>query len=177
MARLAHESRNSLQRIQIAVETARLHTGEGTSLADQLDSIERASDGLDALLDELKNYAAPLNLEKSKISLATIWREAWQATSPSRVGRVVDFQEQLQGVEPICQVDRFRLGQVFRNLFENSLAACQDPVAIVLNVTESHTNDRLTWRLRFQDNGPGLDQQQKARILNRSSQQRLREPV
>ncbi|NOZ39005.1 MAG: PAS domain S-box protein [Planctomycetes bacterium] len=165
MARLAHESRNPLQRIQIAVETARLHCEADSSLANQLDSIERASDGLDALFDELKNYAAPLNLEKERVSLVTIWREAWRATSRSRRGREAELLEHVGDTEPVCYLDRYRMGQVLRNLFENSLSACQDPVQVEIGVSETHTDSATSWKLRIRDNGPGLNKQQQERIF------------
>lgn len=165
MARLAHESRNPLQRIQIAVETARLYCDEDSSLGKQLDSIERASDGLDALFDELKNYAAPLNLEKERVSLVTICREAWRATSRSRRGRKAELKETVGDTEPFCHLDRFRIGQVLRNLFENSLSACQDPVHIEIKVSPTHTEAGSFWRLRIRDNGPGLNEQQRQRIF------------
>jgi len=173
MARLAHESRNSLQRIQIAVETARLHCDDKTPLAAQLDAIEKSSDGLDALLDEVKNYAAPLNLEKERASLVGIWREAWQATLPLRSERIVDLEEKINeelneefsegGI--YCYVDHFRFGQVFRNLFENSLSACQDPAQLKISVSETHTTLGKLWRLQFSDNGPGLNEEQAQRIF------------
>lgn len=165
MARLAHESRNSLQRIQIAVETARLHSESETPLTLQLDAIERASDGLDALLGELKNYAAPLYLEKIDVCLVGVWREAWQATAPLRVGRQADLLEEVSIPRVACQVDRFRLEQVFRNLFENSLAACSDPALIKITVSETPGKNGMQWKICILDNGPGLDQEQTERIF------------
>jgi two-component system sensor kinase FixL len=165
MARLAHESRNFLQRIQIAVETARIYCDENPPMAAQLDSIEKSSDGLDALLDEVKNYAAPLILEKAKTSLVEIWREAWQATLPSRRDRTVDLREEINKDGIVCYVDHFRLGQVFRNLFENSLAACGDPAQIKISVSETHNGHSKVWQLSFSDNGPGLDEEQATRIF------------
>ena len=165
MARLAHESRNSLQRIQIAVETARLHSQDGTPLSGQLDAIEKASDGLDSLLTELKNYAAPLTLDTIDACLVGIWREAWQATAPLRVGRTVELRELISEARIACSVDRFRMEQVFRNLFENSLAACTDPVQIAICVSQTHGEMGGLWEVRVSDNGPGLSPQQASRIF------------
>ena len=165
MARLAHESRNSLQRIQIAVETARLHSEAGTPLSSQLDAIEKASDGLDALLSELKNYAAPLTLDRIDACLVGVWREAWQGTAPLRVGRTVELREVISEARIACQIDRFRIEQVFRNLFENSLAACTDPVQISIHVSQMHAEVGDFWEIRVSDNGPGLSAQQAARIF------------
>ncbi|MEQ8835695.1 MAG: PAS domain S-box protein, partial [Lacipirellulaceae bacterium] len=107
-ARLAHESRNSLQRIQIAVETARLHCDEHQLLEDQLDSIENASDRLHALHEEVRNYAAPLNLELTKTNLTEVWRNAWESTRSLREGRKVLLTENVQREEVHGHVDKFR---------------------------------------------------------------------
>ncbi|QDT00251.1 PAS domain S-box protein [Adhaeretor mobilis] len=164
-ARLAHESRNSLQRIQIAVETARLHCDEHQLLVDQLNSIENASDRLHALHEEVRNYAAPLNLEFEETTLAKVWRSAWSATQHLRQGRQVHLIEQIPTDQIYCRVDRFRFEQVFRNLFENALVACSDPVEIAISVTETHTPLGDKWRLSIQDNGVGLDEQQRRRVF------------
>lgn len=165
LARLAHESRNSLQRIQIAVETARLHGEAETPLATQLDAIERATDGLDSLMSELKNFASPLCLEKMDNCLVGVWRDAWQSTAPQRTGRNVEFAENVGPDRVGCRIDRFRVEQVFRNVFENSLAACDDAVRITINVTETHGKYGKLWTITVRDNGPGLSDEQAARIF------------
>ncbi|MGI9429188.1 MAG: PAS domain S-box protein [Bythopirellula sp.] len=165
MARLAHESRNSLQRIQIAVETARMQCAADTPVAAQLEAIEKSSDGLDSLLNEVKNYSAPLHLEKRKTTLERIWREAWQATAAQRSSRIVELREDVCTDALTCEVDYFRIGQVFRNLFENSLAACTDPTQITIRVAEKLHGQRKAWKISFKDNGPGLNPEQAARIF------------
>ena len=165
MARLAHEGRNSLQRIQIAVETARIHCEETGPLATQLGAIENASDGLDSLLDELRNFAAPLSLDKRTLAVSRIWREAWQLIRPAHADRSVTVQEDIQADDTECEVDHFRLAQVFRNLFENSLAACTDPTQINILAREIGESDGAFLQIRFADNGHGLDANQKQRIF------------
>ena len=165
MARLAHEGRNSLQRIQIAVETARISQGDEQMLTQQLDAIERSSDGLDALLDELKNYAAPLSLQKTNSSLTTVWREAWQSTAHLRQDREVTLKETPLEDAAMCRVDRFRLGQVFRNLFENSLAVCDDPAIIELELRQRQSKGGNVWSITVRDNGPGLNDQQAQHVF------------
>ncbi|MEQ8211527.1 MAG: PAS domain S-box protein [Lacipirellulaceae bacterium] len=164
-ARLAHESRNSLQRIQIAVETARLHCDEHQLLEDQLDSIENASDRLHALHEEVRNYAAPLNLELTKTNLTEVWRNAWESTRSLREGRKVLLTENVQREEVHGHVDKFRFEQVFRNLFENALVACPDPVEITIDLKKSHTASGDEWHITVQDNGTGLDEQQCKRVF------------
>lgn len=165
MTRLAHESRNALQRIQIAVEVARIHSEGNEPLDAQLDAIERANDALNALLEELRNYAAPLHLERKRSSLVTIWREAWSAVGFQRSDRDVEFTEDTDDDLLKCHADRFRLGQVFRNLFENALAACDDPVRIRVSGTPALLEGNAAIRVIVADNGPGMNAEQRQRIF------------
>lgn len=166
MARLAHEGRNSLQRIQTAVETAQVVGGFGAGVADQLTAIERASDGLNALLEELRNFAAPLSLECLPTKLARVWRDAWQATAALRQEREAQLLEELPDEDVTSAVDRFRVGQVFRNLFENSLAACEGPLRVVIAVARHARSDGDdVWQISIRDNGPGLTAEQQQRVF------------
>jgi signal transduction histidine kinase len=165
MARLAHESRNALQRIQIAVESARSHCNDASPQSPHLDAIERANDALNALLEELRNYAAPLHLERKPTSLATVWREVWSTVAHHYNGRDVELAEMGDVESCRCNVDRFRIGQVFRNLLENSLAACKDPVRIEIEVVECLVDDIEAWQIVVRDNGPGLDTEQTRRVF------------
>ena len=73
----------------------------------------------------MRTYAAPIELDHEHWNLATIWRQAWtNSLLAARNGREAILTEDNQGTTLDCEVDNFRLDQVFRNLFENSLAAC-----------------------------------------------------
>src|SRR5438105_10675288 len=60
-----------------------------------------------AVLEEVRNYAAPLHLERTFSSLRDVWQEAWEQTSPHRQGRDAALAEPAQE-ESRCQIDRFR---------------------------------------------------------------------
>jgi signal transduction histidine kinase len=64
-----------------------------------------------------------------------------------------------------CWVDQFRLEQVFRNILENSLAACADPVRIEITCSAAEIEGRPAVRVAVRDNGPGLTPEQKQRIF------------
>jgi signal transduction histidine kinase len=55
--------------------------------------------------------------------------------------------------------------QVFRNLFENSLAACKDPVVIHVQSEQSVLRDAPAIRVCVRDNGPGMSPEQRRRIF------------
>jgi signal transduction histidine kinase len=54
---------------------------------------------------------------------------------------------------------------VFRNIFENSLAACNEPAIIEILCSEAKVRGKPGIRIKVQDNGPGLSPEQKARIF------------
>jgi signal transduction histidine kinase len=83
----------------------------------------------------------------------------------ARQGRAASLQEPVAGVNLDCAVDQFRLNQVFRNILENALAACTDPVRIVIECAEMEIGARPGVRIAIRDNGPGLTLEQKQRIF------------
>jgi signal transduction histidine kinase len=91
-------------------------------------------------------------------------REAWAHLEPQRKGRQVQLQE--HGLQkPACEADRFRLQQVFRNILDNALAACTDPVQIVVDWSDAEFEGESAVRIVVKDNGPGLTPEQRYNIF------------
>jgi two-component system sensor kinase FixL len=163
-ARLAHECRNSLQRIQLAAGTARLATENSPPVLKQLEVIERCGEEISALLTEVRNYAAPLHLEKLPTNLAEVLQEAWQSLAQVRRRKIAFlYGEHTTAIK--CSVDRFRIVQVFRNLLENSLAVCPEPAEIEISTSVVDSEDQAMVEVIFCDNGPGLDPEHQLRIF------------
>ncbi len=55
--------------------------------------------------------------------------------------------------------------QVFRNLLENSLAACPDPVEVAFSCISCDLDGRPAARVAVRDNGPGLNTTQLERVF------------
>jgi len=127
--------------------------------------IEESQDYLHLLYEQVREYAAPPRLKRKHLPLPDIILEAWGHLEPERSGRSASLEERRDGVDPVCDVDAFALEQVFRNILENSLAACEDPVRITVRYAESLVAGRPAVRVSFLDNGPGLDPEQRARIF------------
>ena len=62
-------------------------------------------------------------------------------------------------------MDRSRLKQVFRNVLDNALAACHDPVEIDVDWAEGEIAGRPAVRIAVRDNGPGLNSEQRRKIF------------
>src|SRR5262249_2160943 len=67
--------------------------------------------------------------------------------------------------ELYCEADAVALGQVLRNILENSLAACADPTVITVEWSETVLEGRVALRLVIRDNGPGLSPEARQRIF------------
>ena len=164
MTGLAHESRNALQRSLACLEMLEMEVGDKPEALDLVRRVRRAQEQLHHLLEEVRNYAAPLHLERIVCSLRDVWQEAWEQTSPHRQRRDAALLDLAQN-DLRCQIDRFRMGQVFRNIFENSLAACEDPVRIEINCLVADEDGRAGARILVRDNGPGMTREQRQRIF------------
>ncbi len=162
---LAHESRNALQRIQACAEMLEMEVEDNEEAIDLVRRIQSAQDHMHRLYDEVRGYAGPINLARESLALPDVWREAWDLLSPQRKGRDVRLVERIQCPARIVRGDRFRLVQVFRNLMENALAACSDPVVITVACRPSELEGARAVEVAVRDNGPGLDAEQRERIF------------
>ncbi len=164
MAVLSHESGNALARARACLDLLAVEVADRPEALALTDSIRKAQDDLQQLYEEVRSYAAPLKLDLEVWDLSGIWRQAWVNLAGLRVGKEAEFKEETGGADLLCPVDQFRLEQVFRNLFENALAACTSTVRIEIRCSEATLQGQPAVRVVVRDNGPGLtpEQRQKA---------------
>jgi PAS domain S-box-containing protein len=165
MTGLAHESGNALARSQACLEMLALEVQDRPEALELLQRVQNAQNHLQQLYDEVRNYAAPLKLERELWPIDAVWRQAWSNLAFRRQGRRANLTEQTSGVHLRCQIDPFRMEQVFRNILENSLAACADPVEIHIRCTDSHSDGAPAIRIVIRDNGPGLSAEVRQRLF------------
>jgi hypothetical protein len=165
VAGLAHESGNALARSQACLEMLAMEVEDRPEALDLIGRIQKAQNHLQQLYDEVRNYAAPLKLERARHSVRSIWRQAWANLTGQRQGRTATLREEDGDVDPYCPVDSFRLEQVFRNILDNALAACPDPVEITVACSTAWLDGQPALRIAVRDNGPGLTAEQRQRIF------------
>lgn len=163
---LAHESGNALARSQACLEMLSLEVESSPEALDLIQRIQDAQDHLRQLYADVRGYAAPVHLDREFWDVAGIWRQAWKNLDVQRKGRDVSFREVLNETNTRCLVDNFRLEQVFRNIFENALAACTDPAEISVQCTHTELNAQPSLQIIVQDNGPGLNPEQRKKIFD-----------
>lgn len=165
MTGLAHESGNALARSQSCLEMLAWEVPDRPEALELITRVQKAQDHLRQLYEEVRGYAAPLKLEREVWDLSGIWRQAWENLALRRQGRDTVLREERGGVDLHCAVDQFRLEQVFRNILENSLAACSDPVRIEVRCSAAEIGGRPAVRVAVRDNGPGFNPEQAKRIF------------
>jgi PAS domain S-box-containing protein len=153
---IAHESRNALQRIQSCTEMLELEIEDNQEAQRLVRRLQEAQDNLLRLFDEVRGYAAPIQLERETCRLDSVWREAWDSLETLRRDRKAILKEMSCDTDLSVSIDRFRIVQVFRNLLENALAACSDPVVIQIECRNAQLGAHPVIEIRLRDNGPGL---------------------
>ena len=165
MAGLAHESRNALQRSQACLEMLGLEIKDRPAALDLVSRLQRAQDDLHQLYEEVRDYAAPIRLQRAAYDLRPILEETWEHLATERSGRDARLDIYNGAERPVARVDRFAIERVFRNILENSLSACPDPVRIVVRFKACRLGDRPGLELNMTDNGPGLTAEAREKIF------------
>ncbi|MBX3442645.1 MAG: response regulator [Planctomyces sp.] len=166
MTGLAHESRNALQRSQAFLELlASQLQGQSDSLR-LVGRIQEAQHHLHQLYEEVRQYAAPLRVAPRPCGVRDVIDETWALLEHARSGRDAELVCSRAAAAAEGLMDRFMMQQVFRNILENSLAACGDPVRINVDCQSVLEGDRSCLEIAIRDNGPGLSAEQRQRIFD-----------
>jgi two-component system, LuxR family, sensor kinase FixL len=164
MTGLVHEGRNALQRSKACLEMLAVEVEDRPEAVDLVMRVQRAQEGLHHLYEEVRQYAAPINLQREACDLREIWRETWANLTHLRAENVLVLQETV-GNEPICEVDRFTLGQVFRNIFENAIQVSPSGGKLFVDCHDTWLDGRPAVECSIRDQGPGMTAQQRKQIF------------
>ena len=173
---VTHESRNSLQLSQanlemlvVALEELQQSTSASNCrVAEAIGCAQRiqtAQDRLQRLFDELRDFAAPLSLDREIYNLEPLVGQVLNELSSLHTDKQIRLRHQTNDVNLRCAVDPFRMHQVFRNILENSIVACPDPTKLDVAWSPSQLNGSPALRVVMHDNGPGLTAEQKQKCF------------
>lgn len=163
MASLTHESRNALHRIQLGLEVFQRNCRPSPETDRIADEVRQACSDLQYLYENVRQFSAAICLEKKCVDLLDLIRQAWESLTEVRSDCHATLEIHSQLDELYCHIDVMRIEQVFRNLFENSLDGCPDPVKI--DITIAPDDERQSIRVTVRDNGPGLNLEQRQCIF------------
>jgi signal transduction histidine kinase len=156
MAGLTHESRNALARSQANLRRLARRLRNRPDLLELIEAALGAQHDIQRLFEDVRQYAAPLNLRHEPTDLVQLLREAWARLALERKGRDAQLRDNYSAPDHICAIDRFSMGNVFRNILENALAACTDPVKIDVTFSGTQLGDAPAFQVAIRDNGPGF---------------------
>lgn len=124
---LAHESRNALQRSHACLETLALEIDDRPDAVRLVQRVQNALDHLHTLYEEVRNYAAPIKLDRQTVSIPKLIMRCWHQLEHKwkPVNSKLRF-EMADGLPCDGQWDSLRMEQVLTNLFQNAIDASGD---------------------------------------------------
>lgn len=162
---LAHESRNALQRAQACMDMLSLDL---QNAPEQLNLARRATTALQdlhRLYEEVRGYAAPIHLEYRDCLLSSIWRKEWENLAAARKDKDIRLIESVDSQDLRCQVDVHRVEQVFRNVLENAIQACETVGTITVCCTPGELKGNPVVQISIRDTGVGMTPQTAQQIF------------
>jgi signal transduction histidine kinase len=157
---LTHECRAALQHGVAAVEMLErrlVQQPEQLGLTPELlgltAEIRSVLDQLGRLHESARSFTAPVELVLAPCDLHGPLLDAWADLAQVRGDRDATLALSSTLVDPTCEADAFALRVVLRNLYDNALAVCTDPVRIDVRIA-ARGPDAL--ELTVRDNGPGI---------------------
>jgi len=164
MTGLAHESRNALQRSRACLDVLELDL---QSSPDQHDLVKRTRSALvelQVLYEEVRSYAAPIQLERSRQYIGELCEETWLNLREQWQTRNIELIASCDACPPVS-CDKQRICQVLRNIFENSFAVSPNGSSIFVDCRTIQRDQSSFAHIRITDQGPGLSDEQRLRIF------------
>ena len=164
MTGLAHESRNALQRSRACLDMLELDL---QSSPDQHDLVKRTRSALvelQVLYEEVRSYAAPIQLERTRQYIRELCEETWLNLREQWQSRHIDLVASCDACPPVS-CDKQRICQVLRNIFENSLAVSPNGSSIFVDCRTIQRDQSSFAQISVTDQGPGLNEEQRLRMF------------
>ena len=100
------------------------------------------------------------------MNLVDIWREVWSNLAAGGKCRSAQLVECTEAVTLRCDIDPFRIGQVFYNVFDNALSARPHDVKVFVSAMPTEFFGESAFLISVRDNGPGLSPEQRLKIFD-----------
>lgn len=156
IAGIAHESRNGLQRTLACASLLEDCIPRGSQAAQLVRQIQQAQDEINQLHEDVRQYAAPIRTDRQNANLDEIVDTAWQDVRDTWHGPPATLRQHANRVDLRCEVDRLKITQVFRNVFENAVSASSDRINVDVVWEEAEVDSLPAIQIRIRDDGPGI---------------------
>jgi signal transduction histidine kinase len=127
---------------------------------------QHTQDLLDDLLDTALAQAQSLELKKEEFSLPALVDECLEGQRSRSLSRHLQFDVTADPRMPFLTADRQRLGRVFDNLLNNAIKYAPAGSTVFITLTRRESD----FLVGIRDSGPGLSEEQKAKVFQRFPQ-------
>ncbi len=162
---IAHESRNSLQRMEAAVHQLKKHPHDVDRVQGSIAKLAAGTEELHRLHETVLEFVRPRVLQPLRVDARDVVRAAWREALTQPDVPHTELLEMQLADDTSCEIDAFAVRQVFRNIFENSLAACPDGPEIKALYEEAEISGSPALRIVIRDRGPGLADEHKSMVF------------
>jgi signal transduction histidine kinase len=116
------------------------------------------------MFEELREFSAPITLNREACRLDHCVQRAWKNVRDAAPKSTATVNIQV-AADHHCLVDELRMEQVFRNLFENAIGACesQPHIDVTSSLVNLHGQDAV--RIVVRDNGPGFSEETRRKAF------------
>jgi len=170
--RLAHEIKNPLTPIQLAVQQLhRKYRGEdpefARTLEDAHDIITEEVDGLRRLVQAFSAFAKLPSVQPSPVELELLVDDFLKSHSELSEQAHIEWSPDASVARQAVLVDRMLIKHVLFNLVENAIHAAQEAGSLdqLRVVLQAHVAGRSVM-LTVEDNGPGMDPETARRVFD-----------
>lgn len=170
LAIVSHDLRNPLQTILLGCASLlRLVHGDGVDrrFGRTLETIQRSAQQMDRLIHDLLDLAAleggALSVHPERVNTAGLVEEAFESTLAAAQERRITLSQAVPEDIPPVRSDRSRTLQVLLNLLANATKVT--PEGGHIHIGASPAGEEV--ELFVEDSGPGLDEQELARVFQR----------
>ena len=162
---LAHESRNALQRSRACLDMLDLDLDSQPDQKDLVRRIRSALVELQTLYEEVRSYASPIQLGKTRHILSELCTQTWAKLEEQSKELGVTLSIDCDDC-PAVYCDPDKMAQVLRNIFENALFVSPKGSRVFVKCSEVKNGNSSAIRVVVADCGPGLDEEQRLRIFD-----------
>jgi PAS domain S-box-containing protein len=162
-AQVAHEIKNPLGSINLAIDLLRRRPGEKTQ--DELEVIgviERSVGYLGQIVSELLEFSRPKELNRSRININKFLDDLLSMVADRSKAKQIDFEKEFSDSIPIAEYDESELRKLFINLIINAIDASDPGKTIELRTKLDGPGSLL---VDVEDHGCGMDAETTRRLF------------
>jgi signal transduction histidine kinase len=164
MTALAHESRNALQRMHSCITLLKLRGN--ADVQELVADLQDAQEQLQRLYEEVRSFAAPLRLQLRMVDIEHLLKRTWrQLRMQWAPKKIVWSSESAPGANAKIRADPARLGQVFRNVFENAIEVSPNAGRIAVRLAKTTKDGDPALEITIDDQGPGIGRELRNQVF------------